>query len=1481
MTIDRSGNGKGRLLIVDDAPANLHVLRTLLTEQGYIVHPTTESELALRFVQSTPPDLILLDISLPGIDGYEVCERLKADERTREIPVIFIGTADQALDKARVFAVGGVDYIVKPFQFEEVLARVETHLALRTLQREVEARVEARTAELVAANARLQAEIAERRRAEEAYRLLVEHSLQGLFILQGEHIVFANQALVKILGYSLAELLAFTPDHLSRIVHADDRLSITERVAGGLTRQPERFEVRVFRKDGQMCWLEIVAIRAEYQGRPAIHMAVVDITEPRRAADHELRRRAWLERVLELGKAVAQVTDWEACLLNVYESVRYGLEFDRVEFFLYDLEHNAVRGVYGTGRDGERQRTDWFYEPVRENTIFREGLTSSNWYVYTPDYSARYPDTPPEHDVHGVKEHAAVAAWAGQRPVAVLAVDNLITGRPMTDEQLEALRLFAGYAGLAIENARLYAVVQKELTERRRAEDALRLSEERYRRAISAAGAVPYYLDYATNNYTFIGEGILAMLGYTPAEMKAELWDEIRQEIYLLGPLAGLSLPEAIERVRSGVNLEWKSDMLVRTRSGESRWLHDASIQVLDEHGRPLGAIGILHDVTERKRAEEALAAERNLLRTLIDNLPDNIYVKDSDGRFILSNRAVARFMGVATPEALLGKSDFDVYPAELAARYYADDQSVVQSGQPLINREEPALDQSTGETRWYLTIKVPFRDRQGQVKGLVGISRNITERKRAEEALRRYAQRLEGLQAIDRALLAAQSLPEVAEAALSRLRRLTPAQRADVILFDFTTGVGRILATQAEGEHAVLGADAFPIADFTLETFLGSDAINLVDDIAALPARSFLQAGLLECGLHSYVALPLFVAADLRGVLMLSAAAPAAFESEHRSIAQEVAAQLALGIQQAELRAELQRHAAELEQRVAQRTAELVQANAALQAEIAERQQLQAVLAAERNLLRTLIDTIPDEIYIKDAQLRFLNANITVAHLNGVGSPEALIGKRDFDLQPYEVAVADFLAEQAVIQTGQPMINRETVNASGTRWRLETKIPLRDSQDRIIGLVGVNRFITERKLAEMELARQTAELSALYRAATSLLTAGSALGDLALEIAQVVTREFALADCGVLLVNQAGTELERLARAGSYSVTTAVRLPLDGPGLTVAAVRSGESIYAPDVTADPRYLAGIAETRSELVVPLRVGQRVIGALDLQSPTPDAFDERARRIVSAFAERAALALENSRLFTELQRRAAELEAANRELESFSYSISHDLRAPLRHADGFARMLLKRSGDQLDAVSQRYIHTIIESAQRMSHLIDALLAFSRMSRMEVQHQPVSLSPLVLNAQRDLAPLIGGRVIAWDIGPLPTVEGDPTLLKQVFINLLSNAIKYTRPRAEAQIAVGTLPGKAATFGQPGEVIIFIRDNGVGFNMNYAHKLFGVFQRLHRDEDFEGTGIGLAIVQRIIQRHGGRVWAEGVVDEGATFYLSLPSAEVVWEG
>ena len=339
------------------------------------------------------------------------------------------------------------------------------------------------------------------------------------------------------------------------------------------------------------------------------------------------------------------------------------------------------------------------------------------------------------------------------------------------------------------------------------------------------------------------------------------------------------------------------------------------------------------------------------------------------------------------------------------------------------------------------------------------------------------------------------------------------------------------------------------------------------------------------------------------------------------------------------------------------------------------------------------------------------------------------------------------------------------------------------------------------------------------------------------------------------------------------------------GPDSTIGRVAmSGETMFLPITSKEQlkqlispaaRAIAEDFSVSSLLNVPLTARGKVIGVLtflrhgELGQPMEDA----DRQLAQDLADRAALAIDNARLYRDLERRVAErtteLSELNKELESFTYSVSHDLRAPLRAIDGFARILEEDHGAALDADAIRVINVIRKNALRMGQLIEDLLAFSRLGRMTVHKDPVAMTALARQAADDALAAEPRRRIELAIDELPPCRGDRELLRQVWANVIGNAVKYTRPREVATIRVtGAVAGD--------EVIYRVSDNGIGFEMAYVHKLFGVFQRLCAQTEFEGTGVGLALVHRIVVRHGGRVSAQGEPDRGATIEVALPRGE-----
>jgi signal transduction histidine kinase/CHASE3 domain sensor protein len=308
----------------------------------------------------------------------------------------------------------------------------------------------------------------------------------------------------------------------------------------------------------------------------------------------------------------------------------------------------------------------------------------------------------------------------------------------------------------------------------------------------------------------------------------------------------------------------------------------------------------------------------------------------------------------------------------------------------------------------------------------------------------------------------------------------------------------------------------------------------------------------------------------------------------------------------------------------------------------------------------------------------------------------------------------------------------------------------------------------------------------------------------------------------------------------------------------------------------EPKYRAALAGEES--VLDVHYGGRIFVTRAVPIRGPDGAVVAGMVLgldVTETRENEALIL---RLNEDLEQSVTELTQANQELEAFSYSVSHDLRAPLRHISGFVDLLRRGSRERLDETGQRQLDTIVRAARNMGQLIDDLLAFSKVSRTKPHREAVDMGFLVREVVQPIRLETADRALEWVIGDLPRVTADPALMRIVLTNLVGNAVKYSRTREHARIEIGALasatPAEGGA-GANGQAVLFVRDNGVGFDMEYAGKLFGVFQRLHRAEEFEGTGIGLATVRRIVHRHGGQTWASGQVGEGATFYFSLPLA------
>jgi GAF domain-containing protein len=443
------------------------------------------------------------------------------------------------------------------------------------------------------------------------------------------------------------------------------------------------------------------------------------------------------------------------------------------------------------------------------------------------------------------------------------------------------------------------------------------------------------------------------------------------------------------------------------------------------------------------------------------------------------------------------------------------------------------------------------------------------------------------------------------------------------------------------------------------------------------------------------------------------------------------------------------------------------------------------------------------------------------------------------------------------------------------------------------------NAELYERERRARSVAEARAQQLAILIAISAALSSSLKLEDILQRVGPEVLRYTHFEQLAIMLLDEDGQHWRRafmLFPKSDYQVWT--REPVAGTRTGWVITHQQPMVVhdlaretAPHFVLDQRLLHN--GVRSSIYMPLVCGDQVLGTLNVHSRSPGVSTPEHVDLLQEIGHRLATAIYQARLFEALEQayrqrqdaaeevrrlnkeleqrvrqRTGELEAANKELEAFSYTVSHDLRAPLRAIDGFSRILLEEHAPYLSDEARRYLHIVRDSAQEMGQLIDDLLSFSRLGRQPLTKQLVAPAHLVRQALEDLRSEREGRCVNLVIGELPACQADPVLLKQVFVNLLANALKFTRRREVASIEIGCREAG-------GEVVYFVKDNGVGFEMQYAAKLFGVFQRLHRVEDYEGTGVGLAIVQRIIHRHGGRVWAEAAVDQGATFAFTLGGA------
>jgi PAS domain S-box-containing protein len=846
-------------------------------------------------------------------------------------------------------------------------------------------------------------------------------------------------------------------------------------------------------------------------------------------------------------------------------------------------------------------------------------------------------------------------------------------------------------------------------------------------------------------------------------------------------------------------------------------------------------AIALAFQFRGRYRARRAVLEARGQLATITARMREGVVAYDLGHRLTFANPAFERLTGYSTED--LQDQEFlqYVHPDDRPA-LLAEWDRLVKGGD--LRDQEYRIASRSGATRWSSSEWRPLRDDRGRQIGYLGIEFDITERKLAEEAMRLDAELFQAVIEVQQAVASAGlDSAAVMQVIADRCQRLTGASGAVIEGIEGDEVVPQV--------HVGVAAGRLKLSDSLSGICVRTGELQRSDDVKIDPriGHTFYQ----QIGVRSLLAMPLKHEQQIVGVLKVVSNQPNAFTDRDAQ-----ALRLLGGLMGAALG-----HAAAFEAR---------------QARLEER--THSMQESEQRF-KHLVDVAQEGIWVADDQGIITYVNPRMAELLGYQNG-ALLGHPVFDF------IDDGSRTNAIrALTRSSAAGAETQDLRFRRkdgselWGLVSATPILGRDGARVGMVGMVTDITQRKHAEDRLRRSAERLAALHDMDQAILAARSP-AEIGRAAIGRLRRMIPSQRCSVVIFDLQRQEAQMIAGYANERVLAPTPVPLPEGELRSGAVR-----YLEDVTRAeevPEIFRPLVEDgmRSILSVPLIVDGETIGEIELASPAPATFDAEHKEIAQEIAAPLAIAIQHARLRDELGHQTAELErrvaergaalrAANAELETLLYSISHDLRAPVRHLGGFAQLLLEDCGPALNPSVRHYAERIREGASRMASLMDDLALLARIGRQDLIRREVDLNTLVEDVVSQFQTQIDSRQVEWHIDELPVVECDPALARIAISSLLSNALKFTRTQGQAEIRIRPIESD----NQAG---IAIQDNGVGFKMAYAGKLFGLFQRLHRSDEFEGNGAGLALVQRIVLKHGGRVWAESELNRGATFNLTF---------
>jgi len=790
-----------------------------------------------------------------------------------------------------------------------------------------------------------------------------------------------------------------------------------------------------------------------------------------------------------------------------------------------------------------------------------------------------------------------------------------------------------------------------------------------------------------------------------------------------------------------------------------------------------------------RNNADGTMTDARRLLQAVLDNVPDRIYFKDTESRFIELSQSLAKRFGLKDPSLAVGKTDFDLNPGS-AEEFYQDEQRVMQTGQPLINKTEKQI-LPDGQIGWTSTTKVPLRDKEGKVVGLVGINRDITEQKRVEEALRQSYDELEKRVAERTAEISHERL--LLRTLIDNLPDYIYVKDAQGIFITANMAVARQMGLSSPDE--IIGKSDFDLFPHELAARYRAEEEEMVRSGKEVYHHEGPTVDVGKNVKQRWVSTTKVILRDAQG---------------------KVTGFIGLG------------------------------------RDITGRRQMEEALDRERSLLRTLIDNLPDGIYAKDAAGRKILANPADYKNYHCQTEAEAIGKTDFDLFPKDIAEKFWADDQKVIQ-GQPVINREEYFLSDEgekRWLMTSKLPLRDQSGKVVGLVGIGRDITERKQADETLSRERLLLRTLIDNLPDLIYAKDKEG-------RFVLNNLAHAKN---LGAESPEELKGKSDFNFYPRELAEQFYQDEQNI----IKTGQPVINQEqYKAGPGDKSGQKRWSVATKVLWRDNKNVLGTVGI---THDIHEFKLAQEALRSSE------------TKLRQFTTQLERSNRELQDFAYVASHDLQEPLRKIVVFGERLKEKGNEQLDAESHDYLERMQKAASRMQTLINDLLTFSRVTTKARPFSQVDLAEVAREVVTDLEgriELVKGRV---EVGTLPLIDAEPLQMRQLLQNLIGNALKFRRPatppvvKVAAEIITGPAPDGSTGITRK-LCRLTVSDNGIGFDEKYLDRIFNVFQRLHSRNEYEGTGMGLAIARKIALFHRGEITAKSKPGEGTTFIVTLP--------